>query len=270
VKKKKVVMVATTRSGSLAIRQSQKELGNHVGSMVQPNPKQTNHVRPVDPIIHPPPDPIIMDNPIEPIVQQGPIQHNLPPRQAELGDLERFAAMATQIEALTQLNAELLQRVSEQSRREETRGRRREEEEELTSRAITHNQSEGGNQEDNFWEEENQINDSKIGGIRNRDEELERRMAEFDKKLAVMETEKKGKVKDAFVDRMLQGTGSPFSPRVEAHQLPEKFKAPPMISYKGIRDPYEHVEDFRSHVRLLGIPDEVACRAFPLTLSGSA
>ncbi|XP_059439812.1 uncharacterized protein LOC132172342 [Corylus avellana] len=69
---------------------------------------------------------------------------------------------------------------------------------------------------------------------------------------------------------MLQGTGSPFSPRVEGYRLPEKFKAPPMMSYKGVGDPVEHLEDFRSHVRLLGIPDEVACRAFPLTLSGSA
>jgi hypothetical protein len=51
-------------------------------------------------------------------------------------------------------------------------------------------------------------------------------MAEFDKKLAVIEAEKKGKVKDVFMDRMLQGTSSPFFPRVEAHQLLEKFKAP--------------------------------------------
>jgi hypothetical protein len=91
-----------------------------------------------------------MDNPIEPMVQQGPIQHNLPPLQMELGDPERFATMAVQIEALTQLNAELLQRVSEKSHREETRSRRKEGEEELTSRAITHNQSKGGHQEDNF------------------------------------------------------------------------------------------------------------------------
>jgi hypothetical protein len=262
-------MVAMTRSGSLAIRQSQKELTNQVGPVVQPNLKQTNHVRPVDPIIHPQPDLVIMVNPVEPIVQQGLVQHNLPPRQPGLGDHERFAAMAAQIESLTQRNAELLQRVSEQSHCEETRGRRRKEEE-LTSRAITHNQSGGGHQEDNFRVGENQINDSKIGGTRNRDEELDWRMAEFDKKLAVMEAEKKGRVKDVFMDRMLQGTGSPFSPRVEAHQLPEKFKAPLMISYKGIRDPYEHIEDFQSHVRLLNILDEVDCWAFPLTLSGSA
>jgi hypothetical protein len=50
---------------------------------------------------------------------------------------------------------------------------------------------------------ENQMNDSKIGGTRNRDEELDRRMAEFDKKLAVMKAEKKGKVNDVFMDRML-------------------------------------------------------------------
>ncbi|KAE8099682.1 hypothetical protein FH972_017640 [Carpinus fangiana] len=91
-----------TRSGSLAIRQSQKELANQVGPMVQSNPKQTNHVHPVDPIIHPQLDPVIMVNPVEPIVQQGPVQQYLPPRQPELGDPERFAAMATQIAALTQ------------------------------------------------------------------------------------------------------------------------------------------------------------------------
>jgi hypothetical protein len=61
--------------------------------------------------------------------------------------------MAAQIEALTQRNAELLQRVSEQSHRKETRGRRREEEEELTSRAIAHNQSEGGHKKTIFGRE---------------------------------------------------------------------------------------------------------------------
>ncbi|XP_059450815.1 uncharacterized protein LOC132181583 [Corylus avellana] len=95
-------------------------------------------------------------------------------------------------------------------------------------------------------------------------------MAEFDKRFINLEMERKNKGKDTFVDKMLQGTGSPFSLRVEEYRLPEKFKTPPMMSYKGVGDPIKHLKDFRSHVHLLGIPDEVACRAFPLTLSGIA
>ena len=59
-------------------------------------------------------------------------------------------------------------------------------------------------------------------------------MVEYDKKFAIMEMERNGKVKDAFVDKMLQETSSPFSPRVEAYRLLEKFKALPMMSYKAL------------------------------------
>ncbi|XP_059446525.1 uncharacterized protein LOC132178084 [Corylus avellana] len=95
-------------------------------------------------------------------------------------------------------------------------------------------------------------------------------MVEFDKRFTNLEMDRKNKGKDTFVEKILQGTSSPFSPRVEEYRLPKKFKAPPMMSYKGVGDPVEYLEDFWSHVRLLGIPDEVACRAFPLTLSGSS
>jgi hypothetical protein len=65
-------------------------------------------------------------------------------------------------------------------------------------------------------------------------------------------------------------TDSPFTRRVADYRLPEKFKVPQILSYAGDGDPLDHLENFRAHLDLHGTPDEVACRAFPLTLSGNA
>ncbi|XP_062149502.1 uncharacterized protein LOC133858081 [Alnus glutinosa] len=72
------------------------------------------------------------------------------------------------------------------------------------------------------------------------------------------------------VDKLLMGTDSPFTRRVADYQLPDKFKVPQILSYAGDRDPLDHLENFKAHLDLHGTPDEVACRAFPLTLSGNA
>lgn len=66
------------------------------------------------------------------------------------------------------------------------------------------------------------MKDDQNGGNRDKggnDEEINRRMVEFDKKLIDMEIERKGKMKDTFVDKLLQGTDSPFSQWVEAYQF---------------------------------------------------
>jgi hypothetical protein len=55
-----------------------------------------------------------------------------------------------------------------------------------------------------------------------------------------------------------------------AIQLPEKFKIPAIQAYTGIEDPIEHLDNYKMHMDLQGTPQEIACRAFPLTLSGSA
>jgi hypothetical protein len=52
--------------------------------------------------------------------------------------------------------------------------------------------------------------------------------------------------------------------------LPEKFKFPDVPIYTGLEDSIEHLENFRVHTDLHTTPDEVACQAFPLTLSGNA
>ncbi len=54
------------------------------------------------------------------------------------------------------------------------------------------------------------------------------------------------------------------------YRLLEKFKVPQIQGYTEVRDPVKHLENFRVHIDLHETPNEVACRANPLTLSGNA
>jgi hypothetical protein len=63
--------------------------------------------------------------------------------------------------------------------------------------------------------------------------------------------EDKGKA--SLVENLLQKTTSPFTEDVA-----------------NIRLPVEHLDNFRAHMDLHQTPEMVACRAFPLTLSGNA
>jgi hypothetical protein len=58
----------------------------------------------------------------------------------------------------------------------------------------------------------------------------------------------------------------PFTNRVLNFPLLDKFKDPRVDKYDGSGDPSDHVEGFRAHLALHGTPDEIACRAFPMTL----
>jgi ribonuclease HI len=69
---------------------------------------------------------------------------------------------------------------------------------------------------------------------------------------------------------MLEDESLPFTRRVKAYPMPDKFKMPRIEKYDGNGDPQEHLEAFREHIVLHGTPDEIACRAFPLTLKGVA
>jgi hypothetical protein len=71
-------------------------------------------------------------------------------------------------------------------------------------------------------------------------------------------------------DSLFSTAVSPFTDRIMSCQLPSKFKMPEIPVYTGLGDPIEHLASFRAHVVLHGTPDEVACRAFPLTLAGGA
>jgi hypothetical protein len=84
------------------------------------------------------------------------------------------------------------------------------------------------------------------------------------------EMEMRDKSKAIVVDKLLLGTRSPFSRRVQNYRLLEKFKVAQILSYIGIGDPIEHLENFQAHLDLHGTPDDVVCQAFPLTLSTSS
>jgi hypothetical protein len=69
---------------------------------------------------------------------------------------------------------------------------------------------------------------------------------------------------------ILQNADSMFTEEVANAAFPEKFKILDIPIFTGREDPMEHLIAFRSHTSLNKTPDAVACRAFPLTLSGKA
>ncbi|XP_062153622.1 uncharacterized protein LOC133861818 [Alnus glutinosa] len=76
--------------------------------------------------------------------------------------------------------------------------------------------------------------------------------------------------KALLTDSLFSTAVSPFTEHIMSRQLPNKFKMPEIPVYTGLGDPIEHLASFRAHVALHATPDEVACRAFPLTLAGGA
>jgi hypothetical protein len=78
------------------------------------------------------------------------------------------------------------------------------------------------------------------------------------------------KGKSAAIEDALKSMNLPFTPRVLNFPLPPKFRVPPMSLHDGTTDYMAHLEKFRAHVAFHGVPDEIACRAFPLTLIGIA
>ena len=69
---------------------------------------------------------------------------------------------------------------------------------------------------------------------------------------------------------MVMRTGTPFRQNIMDRPLPPKFKLPTLKPFDGMTDPVDHLEAFRSFMILHGTPDEIMCRAFPTTLTGSA
>ena len=72
------------------------------------------------------------------------------------------------------------------------------------------------------------------------------------------------------VEDLVHRTDSPFMASVNRHPLPPKFKMPSLDSYDGARDPFDHIATFKTTIHLQGVPDEIMCRAFPITLKGPA
>jgi hypothetical protein len=76
---------------------------------------------------------------------------------------------------------------------------------------------------------------------------------------------KKEKQKAAVVNKLFAGTEIPFTKQVIDHSLPNKFKAPQILSYSKVGDPIKNLENYRIHLALYATLDEIACRAFHTT-----
>ena len=72
------------------------------------------------------------------------------------------------------------------------------------------------------------------------------------------------------LDGMLKWTDSPFTGSVLECPLPPKFRLPQLEFYDGTKDPFDHIEAFKTILNLQQTPDEVICRLFPTTLRGAA
>jgi hypothetical protein len=200
----------------------------------------------------------------------------------------RIAQMSRDMEALTQQNLRLLRQLASEQIPEMAEGDEEEEsnaheEGDRKSRRVT----DRAQHEDRPQQAQRVANQHLGEGIANpppgdgvvnpRDEERRHNeaIATLDEKYEdrynrlQLEIQQNSKGKTSRVDSLLNKS-SPFTERVMAVQLPEKFKAPTIQTYTGIEDPTEHLDNYKMHMDLQGTPQEMACQAFPLTLSGSA
>ena len=97
--------------------------------------------------------------------------------------------------------------------------------------------------------------------------QLEREMDQMRKVMAEMRENMR---RTNLVEDLVHRTDSPFTASVNGHPLPPKFKMPSLDSYDGARDPFDHIATFKTTMHLQGVLDEIMCRAFPITLKGSA
>ena len=72
------------------------------------------------------------------------------------------------------------------------------------------------------------------------------------------------------MDTLVQQTESPFTAEVLHFPLPAKFKMPQVEAFDGVRDPVDHLNTYKNQMELHGYQDPVRCRAFAITLKGSA
>ena len=90
----------------------------------------------------------------------------------------------------------------------------------------------------------------------------------MDQMKKVMEEMKENMRRVNPIKDLVHRTDSPFTASINDHPLPPKFKMPSLDLYDGTRDPFDHIATFKTTMHLQGVPDEITCRAFPITLKG--
>ena len=93
---------------------------------------------------------------------------------------------------------------------------------------------------------------------------------EMDQMRKVMDEMRENMRKANPVEDLVHKTDSPFIALINGHPLPPKFKMPSLDSYDKTRDPFDHIATFKTTMHLQGVPDEIMCKAFPITLKGPA
>ena len=94
-------------------------------------------------------------------------------------------------------------------------------------------------------------------------------MQAMKEQIEVMMNALKGRV-SSDLDDLVNKIDSPFTISVNSFPLPQKFRMPQIESYDGVKDPFDHLETFKTLMHLQGVLEEIMCRAFPTTLKGLA
>ena len=87
--------------------------------------------------------------------------------------------------------------------------------------------------------------------------------------MEVMMNARKGRVSND-LDDLVNRTDSLFTDFVNSFPLSHKFRMLQIDSYDGVKDLLDHLETFKTLMRLQGVANEIMCRAFPTTLKGAA
>ena len=72
------------------------------------------------------------------------------------------------------------------------------------------------------------------------------------------------------MDALVQQKESPFTIGILHFPFPTKFRMKHIEAFDGTKDPVDHLNTYKNQMDLHGYQDPVRCRAFAITLKGSA
>ena len=93
-------------------------------------------------------------------------------------------------------------------------------------------------------------------------EEHERKLAEFDRRFASMP--------GSASEPAGYDARPPFSQEIQAEPIPHRFRMPQVDPYDGTTNPLDHLESYRTLMRVQGATDALLCIAFHATIRKAA